>query len=94
MLAPLDPILHAELRLAVVSLLMTVKSAEFKYLKEHTKASSGNLSIQIKKLKDAGYITVNKTFKNNYPLTECKMTKAGIKAFEAYTNTLKSYLGL
>ena len=89
----LDPILHSQLRLAVMSLLISVKEAEFTFLKEKTNATAGNLSVQIQKLKDAGYIDVTKQFKDNYPQTICKITKEGIKAFEDYVNILQSYLG-
>jgi DNA-binding transcriptional ArsR family regulator len=89
----LDPILHSQLRLAVISLLIGVKEAEFTFLKEKTNASAGNLSVQIQKLKDAGYIDVVKQFNNNYPQTICKITKQGIRAFESYVNNLQSYLG-
>ncbi len=75
-----------------MSLLMSVEEAEFIYLKEKTNASSGNLSVQIDKLKQAEYITVTKTFRDNYPLTICKKTKKGINAFESYVENLKSYL--
>lgn len=92
MFKELDPVLHSQLRLAIMSLLMSVEEAEFTYLKEKTNASSGNLSVQIDKLKQAEYITVTKSFKNNYPLTICKKTNKGIQAFEAYVNNLKSYL--
>ena len=78
----LDPILHSQLRLAVVSLLISVKEAEFTYLKEKTNATSGNLSVQIQKLKEAGYIEIIKQFKDNYPQTICKITNPGIKAFK------------
>ncbi len=88
----LDPILHSQLRLAVVSLLISVKEAEFVFLKEKTNSTAGNLSVQIQKLKDAGYIDVIKQFKDNYPLTVCKITPAGIKAFEVYVKNLQSYL--
>ena len=88
----LDPLLHSELRLAVVSLLMSVKEAEFTYLKEKTNATAGNLSVQISKLSEAGYIAVKKQFRDNKPLTVCKITPAGIKAFEAYVDALKDYL--
>jgi hypothetical protein len=88
----LDPILHSQLRLAVMSLLISVKEAEFTYLKEKTNATAGNLSVQIQKLKDAGYIDVIKQFKDNYPQTICKVTSAGIKAFEIYVKNLQSYL--
>jgi len=88
----LDPILHSQLRLAVMSLLISVKEAEFTYLKEKTDATAGNLSVQIQKLKDAGYIDVTKQFKDNYPQTTCKITPGGVKAFEQYVKNLQSYL--
>jgi DNA-binding transcriptional ArsR family regulator len=88
----LDPILHSQLRLAVMSLLISVKEAEFTFIKEKTAATAGNLSVQIQKLKDAGYIEVNKQFKDNYPQTTCKVTKEGIKAFETYVKNLREYL--
>jgi len=88
----LDPILHSQLRLAVMSLLMSVKEAEFTFLKEKTNATAGNLSVQIQKLKDAGYIDVVKQFKDNYPQTMCKVTPSGIKAFDQYVTNLQAYL--
>jgi predicted transcriptional regulator len=94
MFKDLDPILHSQLRLAVVSLLISVKEAEFTYLKEKTGSTAGNLSVQIQKLKDAGYVEVVKQFKDNYPQTICKITAAGIVAFEAYVNSLKGYLNV
>lgn len=93
MFKDLDPILHSQLRLAVMSLLIGVKEAEFTFLREKTNATAGNLSVQIQKLKDAGYIEVTKQFSNNYPQTICKITKQGVKAFEAYVTNLQSYLG-
>ncbi len=92
MFKDLDPILHSQLRLAVISLLISVKEAEFIFLKEKTNATAGNLSVQINKLKDAGYIDVSKQFKDNYPQTVCKITAKGIDAFELYVNALKSYM--
>lgn len=88
----LDPILHSQLRLAVMSLLISVKEAEFTFLKEKTGATAGNLSVQIQKLKDAGYIEVMKQFKDNYPQTICKITKEGSNAFEQYVKNLQAYL--
>lgn len=93
MFKELDPILHSQLRLAVMSLLIGVKEAEFTFIKEKTNSTAGNLSVQIQKLKDAGYIDVIKQFKDNYPQTTCKITKLGIKAFEEYVINLQSYLG-
>jgi len=87
----LDPILHAPLRLAIMSLLISIKEAEFTFLKEKTESTAGNLSIQLNKLKEAGYIDIQKKFKGNYPQTNCKITKKGIQAFEEYIKNLKSY---
>lgn len=92
MFKDLDPILHSQLRLAVVSLLISVKEAEFTFIKEKTNATAGNLSVQINKLKEAGYIDVIKQFKDNYPQTICKITPKGIEAFEGYVKDLQSYL--
>jgi DNA-binding transcriptional ArsR family regulator len=88
----LDPILHSQLRLAVMSLLISVKEAEFTFLKEKTNATAGNLSVQIQKLKDAGYIDVVKQFKDNYPQTICKITQNGVEAFELYVKALREYI--
>ena len=88
----LDPLLHSQLRLAIMSLLMSLESAEFTFLKEKTKSTAGNLSVQIDKLSEAGYITVEKSFKGKKPLTTCKVTPKGIKAFEDYVAALKQYI--
>lgn len=92
--ADLDPLLHAQLRLAIMSILMNVKEADFTYIQETTKATNGNLSVQITKLKEAEYIEVNKSFVNNYPKTTCKITKKGRKAFEQYISNLKNYINI
>lgn len=94
MFQPLDPLLNSELRLAIMSLLISMKTADFKFLKESTNATSGNLSVQLQKLKDADYITVTKSFKGNYPHTECRITDKGINAFEAYVEAIKSYINI
>jgi DNA-binding MarR family transcriptional regulator len=88
----LDPMLHSQLRLAIISLLMREKEADFSVLKERTEATAGNLSVQINKLREAGYIEVTKDFKDNYPHTICRITEAGSKAFELYVKSLQSYL--
>ena len=92
MFPKLDPLLHSELRLAVMSILAGVDGAEFSYIKHQTGATSGNLSVQIDKLSAAGYITVEKGFKGKVPCTTCKITPAGLTAFENYVNSLKEYL--
>lgn len=88
----LDPLLHSQLRLAIISMLISSEKVDFTYIKEETKAAAGNISIQIKKLQEAGYIEVEKTFKNNYPKTMLSITDKGVKAFETYVNDLKKYL--
>lgn len=90
--AQLDPLLHSQLRLAIMSLLIGVDSAEFVFIKEKTGATAGNLSVQLDKLSSAGYISVTKSFKGKKPLTTCSITKVGIKAFEEYVNNLKQYI--
>lgn len=91
-LKELNPLLHSQLRLAVMSLLVGVKEADFSYLKEETNSTAGNLSVQLQKLKEADYITIDKSFKNNYPQTTCKITKIGSLAFSEYVENLKEYL--
>ncbi len=92
MFKPLDPILHSALRLAIMSLLVGVKSAEFNYLLDETKATRGNLSVQITKLRQAGYVEVIKGFKGNYPVTTCTVTQKGLEAFDNYVENMKAYL--
>lgn len=92
MFKDLDPLLHSQLRLAIMSLLIGVRKAEFGWIKEKTGATAGNLSVQLQKLKEAEYITMHKTFRDNYPLTECSITKKGIKAFEEYVKNIQQYL--
>lgn len=88
----LNPLLHQQLRLSVISLLMNVKEADFTYIREKTGATAGNLSVQINKLAEAEYIQVTKSFKENYPLTTCSITAKGRKAFEEYVIALQEYL--
>lgn len=89
---PLDPLLHSQLRLAVMSLLISVEDAEFTFLKEETQSTAGNLSVQLDKLEKAGYIAIEKSFRGKRPLTTCKITSKGLKAFEAYVENLKKYI--
>ncbi len=89
---PLDPLLHSQLRLAVMSLLISVESAEFVFIKEKTGSTAGNLSVQLDKLSKANYIEVSKSFKGKKPLTSCKITKQGVMAFESYVKALNGYI--
>ena len=93
MFKELNPLLHSELRLAVMSVLISVESADFVFLREQTKATAGNLSVQLDKLQKAGYITIEKGFKGKMPCTTCRITEQGIAAFEEYVESLKSYIG-
>ncbi len=88
----LDPLLHSQLRLAVMSILISVDSAGFSYLREKSGATAGNLSVQIGKLKDAGYISVSKSFGESYPQTMCSITDLGRQKFAEYVSALNDYL--
>lgn len=90
----LDPLLHSQLRLAVMSILMNVDEADFSYLKEKTESTSGNLSVQLDKLSNSGYINIEKGFVGKKPRTTCKVTEAGREAFAQYVSDLKQYLNL
>lgn len=90
----LDPILNTPVRLAVISILIKVKQTDFNSLMEATQTTQGNMSYQLKRLNEEGYISINKTFRGNYPLTLCKITAKGRKAFEKYVENIKQYLHL
>lgn len=92
MFKELDPLLHAQLRLAIMSFLVANQESDFNELKEVTEATSGNLSVQLKKLQKAGYLELRKGFKNNYQHTAIHITPHGVDAFEAYVQALKQYL--
>ncbi len=90
----LDPVIHSQLRLAVMSLLKELREADFILIREKTGATPGNVSTQINKLKEAGYVQVVKTFRDNYPRTVCKITAKGMNAFEEYSQALQTYVKL
>lgn len=92
MFRELNPLLHSELRLAIVSVLMETESADFTFLRQQTAATAGNLSVQIDKLARAGYVEVEKGFKGRMPRTTCRITPLGIKAFEEYVEALQDYI--
>ena len=92
MFEELDPVLHSQLRLAIISILISVESAEFNYLLDKTGATRGNLSVQITRLNESGYVEVKKSFRKNYPLTTCNITPKGVEAFEKYVKALQGYL--
>lgn len=90
----LNPLLHSQLRLAVMSILMNVEDADFVYLKEKTESTAGNLSVQIDKLSAAGYLKIEKGFLGKRTRTVCRITPLGRKAFEEYVDALKEYIGM
>lgn len=92
MLKELNPLLHSQLRLAIMSILMNCEQASFVYIKEQTQATAGNLSVQLDKLVSAGYITVEKKFQGKKPLTLCSVTDIGRQSFEEYVTALREYL--
>jgi len=92
MFKKLDPLLHSELRLAIMSILINVDEADFVYLKAETEASSGNLSVQLEKLSEAKYIEIEKLFENKKPRTICRITEVGIEAMGNYIEALKDYI--
>lgn len=94
MFKPLDTVIHSPLRLSIISLLASVNRADFNYILTATGATKGNVSVQLKKLKKAGYIDIRKTFKKNYPHTSCSITAAGRKAFDDYVRSIQSYIQL
>lgn len=90
----LNPVLHQQLRLAVISLLISVREADFVYLRQKTGATAGNLSVQLEKLCEAKYITISKAFKGKRPQTNCIITPLGVEAFEKYVTDLKTYINV
>ncbi len=92
MFKKLNPLLHSELRLAVMSILVGVDEADFVYIRKQTGATAGNLSVQLDKLSEAGYITVEKGFKGKKPCTTCRVTETGISAFSEYVAALRDYI--
>lgn len=88
----LDPIVHAPVRLAVLTVLLSVKSADFTYLKEMTETTDGNLGTHLQKLEDAGYVNVSKSFVSKKPKTTLSITKSGRKAYESYVENISAYL--
>lgn len=93
MLPELNPLLHSQLRLAVMSILMNCEEADFVYIRQQTQSTAGNLSVQLDKLSAAGYIEVEKAFKGKKPCTTCRITPQGRTAFEQYVEALRGYIG-
>ena len=88
----LDPIVHAPIRLAILTVLISVKSADFTYLRDVTDTTDGNLGTHLQKLEDAGYVKVAKSFVSKKPKTTLSITKSGRKAYESYVKGISGYL--
>lgn len=88
----IDPVVHAPIRLAVLSVLMAVDNASFAFLKESTAASDGNLSTHLSKLEEKGLVAIEKTYKGKKPLTLCSITEKGRVAFLNYIGQLESFI--
>lgn len=92
MMQELDPLLHSQLRLAVMSILLNLEEADFVYLKEKTESTAGNLSVQLEKLASAGYIAKETDGSGAKARTICRMTETGRTAMQNYVEALKTYL--
>jgi DNA-binding transcriptional ArsR family regulator len=88
-LVEVDRIIHEPARAAIMAVLYGVESADFKFLLETTQLTKGNLSVHARKLANAEYLNIEKSFQNNYPHTEYRLTKKGRAAFRAYVEKIK-----
>ena len=88
----LNRLIHEPARLLIVTILSTVASADFLFLQRETGLTKGNLSAHLSKLEEAGYVKIEKTFKGKLPLTVCKLTAAGKKAFVEYRQQLQDFI--
>jgi DNA-binding transcriptional ArsR family regulator len=93
-LTELDRLIHEPARLLIVTILSTVESADFLFLQRETDLTKGNLSAHLSKLEIAGYVNIEKTFKGKLPLTVCKLTEAGQKAFDGYRQQMQNFISI
>ena len=91
-LTELDRLIHEPARLLIVTILSTVESADFLFLQRETGLTKGNLSAHLSKLENAGYVSIEKTFKGKLPLTVCKLTEAGQQAFDGYRQQMQNFI--
>lgn len=88
----LDDLIHSRIRLAAVAILAAVDEAEFTYLRDRIGATDGNLGAHMRKLEDAGYVSVEKRFEARQPVTSYRLTKAGHEAFRRYVDRMDNLL--
>jgi DNA-binding MarR family transcriptional regulator len=91
-LADVDRVIHEPARTMIVAILYNLESADFLYLQREAGLTKGNLSAHLTKLEEAGYVSIEKTFRGKIPLTLCSLTESGRKAFEAYRQKLKQFI--
>ena len=91
-LVDIDRLIHEPARTMIVATLYAVESADFLYLQRETGLTKGNLSAHLSKLEEAGYLTVEKTYRGKIPLTLCRLTEAGRLAFETYRRKMKQFV--
>jgi DNA-binding MarR family transcriptional regulator len=92
-IAKLDDIIHGRLRLGIMAYLADAEVVDFTELKTRLDATQGNLSIHLRKLEEAGYIAIDKSFFNRKPLTRARITPAGRLAFAAYLDAIGKLIG-
>ncbi|MBI5842054.1 MAG: transcriptional regulator [Chloroflexi bacterium] len=91
-LTDLDRLIHEPARLLIVTILSTAESADFLFLQRETGLTKGNLSAHLSKLEEGGYVKIEKTFKGKLPLTVCKLTASGQKAFQGYRQQMQAFI--
>ena len=91
-LSDVDRLIHEPSRSIILAILSAVESADFLYLQRETGLTKGNLSVHLSKLEEAGYVNIEKTYRGKVPLTLCRMTDTGRKAFETYRKQLKQFV--
>lgn len=87
-----DRLIHEPSRTIILAILSAVESADFLYLQRETGLTKGNLSVHLSKLETAGYVNIEKTYRGKVPLTLCRLTDEGRKAFDAYRKQLKLFV--
>ena len=93
-LSEVDRLIHEPSRTVILAILVAVESADFLYLQRETGLTKGNLSVHLSKLEEAGYVSIEKTYRGKIPMTLCRMTEIGRKAFKNYREQLKSFVEL
>jgi DNA-binding MarR family transcriptional regulator len=91
-LADVDRLIHEPARTMIIAILYNLESADFLYLQREAGLTKGNLSAHLTKLEEAGYVSIEKTFRGKIPLTLCSLTEKGRIAFETYRQKLREFV--